>query len=250
MLATLRANNNLNFVQRVPNRAMAGCAEPMRSYSNHLIGFAKIETKLIAFPTLLLRQPNPLGRHQSWRGCEERPVHRLPQPDAAERFADNGYKVGLNTGLMHRCVTTGFTARCGSAAVIGVKEKGRPLPGRPFLFVCDYKFTCASAAADIQAYPRWLPVVVYRASTMARSCPAGCCQSPADLPAGCCPERPGCRWDGWHSRHSRRRFNGDEDRQRRARIIRSPDHQRRLLAFRRLRQPLIWLSRLGFCGSP
>ena len=104
MMAVLQANKDKNFVQRITNAAdWPVMQNPDGSYSSHRMGSAEADGKGYAFPTLfydkatnaLYQPPNPVAEAKRTGEFIE-----FPDSAAAEKFANNSYKVGLNTGLM------------------------------------------------------------------------------------------------------------------------------------------------------
>ena len=104
MLATLQANKEKNFVQRITNPGDWPVVQnPDGSYSSHRMGSAEVNGRNIAFPTLtynpqtnaLMAPQNPV--REAMRTGE---YIEFPNPEAAERFAEGGYKTGLGTGLL------------------------------------------------------------------------------------------------------------------------------------------------------
>lgn len=106
IMNVLRANREKNFVQRVTNAAdWPVMQNPGGSYSSHRMGSAEVGGKNIAFPTLfydkgsnaLYGPPDPVAEAMKTGEYID-----FPDQAAAERFANNGYKVGMNTGLMQQ----------------------------------------------------------------------------------------------------------------------------------------------------
>lgn len=104
MLATLQANREKNFVQRVTNPGDWPIVQnPDGSYSSHRMSSAEGDGRGYAFPTLfydkatnaLYQPPNPMAEAKRTGEFIE-----FPNPEAAERFAEGGYKAGLGTGLL------------------------------------------------------------------------------------------------------------------------------------------------------
>lgn len=106
MRNVLRANSGKNFVQRITNASdWPVMQNPGGSYSSHRMASAESDGRGYAFPTLFydkgtnaLYQPqDPMAEARRTREFIE-----FPDPAAAERFAANGYKVGMDTGLMQQ----------------------------------------------------------------------------------------------------------------------------------------------------
>ncbi|SRR5580765_4981730 len=106
MRQTLRANSGKNFVQRVLNASDWPVVQnPGGGYSSHRMGSAEVEGKNIAFPTLVYDQStNALTAPADpvREAMKTGEYIEFPDPAAAERFANNGYKVGMDTGLMQQ----------------------------------------------------------------------------------------------------------------------------------------------------
>lgn len=104
MLDVLRANREKNFVARVTNPGDWPVVQnPDGSYSSHRMSSAEGDGRGYAFPTLFydkgtnaLYQPeNPMAEARRTGEFIE-----FPNPQAAERFAEGGYKAGMGTGLL------------------------------------------------------------------------------------------------------------------------------------------------------
>lgn len=100
-LAVLQANKDKDFVQRVLNPApYPKKLNPDGGYSSHRMSSAEVDGRYIAFPTLfhdkikgeLYTSPDPI-REALNRGD----YIEFSNPEDAEGFASNGYKVGMNT---------------------------------------------------------------------------------------------------------------------------------------------------------
>lgn len=104
MLATLQANREKNFVQRVTNPGDWPVVQnPDGSYSSHRMSSAEADGKGYAFPTLfydkntnsLYKPENPVAEAKKTGEFIE-----FPNPETAEKFAEGGYKAGMGTGLL------------------------------------------------------------------------------------------------------------------------------------------------------
>ena len=106
MRQTLRANSGKNFVQRITNASdWPTVANPDGSYSSHRMASAEGGGQGYAFPTLFYdKGPNALDQPQDPMSEARKTGEfiEFPDPAAAERFAEGGYKVGMDTGLMQK----------------------------------------------------------------------------------------------------------------------------------------------------
>lgn len=106
IMGVLRGNSQKNFVQRVTNAGdWPVMKNPDGSYSSHRMSSAEVDGRNIAFPTLFYDKGSNALYGPSDPVAEAMKTGEyidFPDPAAAERFAANGYKVGMNTGLMQQ----------------------------------------------------------------------------------------------------------------------------------------------------
>jgi hypothetical protein len=104
MRQTLKANADKNFVQRITNASDWPVMEnPGGGYSSHRMA----NSDNYAYPTLfyskdtnaLYKPQDPIAEAKKTGDFIE-----FPNPEAAAKFAENEYKVGMDTGLMQQMV--------------------------------------------------------------------------------------------------------------------------------------------------
>lgn len=104
MRQTLKANAGKNFVQRITNASDWPVMEnPGGGYSSHRMANAGN----YAYPTLFYSKDTNALYAPEDPGAEARKTGEFiefPDPEAAAKFAENQYKVGMDTGLMQQMV--------------------------------------------------------------------------------------------------------------------------------------------------
>jgi hypothetical protein len=108
MRRVLAANRDKNFVQRITNASDWPVTEnPGGGYSSHRMANTEAGGKGYAYPTLFYnKDTNALYEPQDPMAEAKKTGDfiEFPDPAAAERFASNEYKVGMDTGLMQQMV--------------------------------------------------------------------------------------------------------------------------------------------------